>query len=65
VNAVPMTTATARSMRLPREMKFLKPFTYMTPWWLNCRSATPIDQARDGEIANLFRTPGAACSHAR
>ena len=31
VNAVPMTTATARSMRLPREMKFLKPFTYMTP----------------------------------
>ena len=28
VNAVPMTTATARSIRLPRVMKSLKPFTY-------------------------------------
>jgi hypothetical protein len=29
---VPMTTATASSMRLPRERKFRKPFTYMTPY---------------------------------
>jgi hypothetical protein len=42
VNAVPMTTATARSMRLPRVMKSLKPFTYMTPCALNLSGRRPL-----------------------
>jgi hypothetical protein len=41
VNAVPMTTATARSMRLPRVMNCLKPFTYLcSPWCRDCLPGT-------------------------
>jgi hypothetical protein len=52
VNAAPMTTATARSMTLPRRMNSLKPFT------LHCLAAhapqeDEVDGALDGVAAGL------------
>src|SRR5580692_8291341 len=56
VNAVPMTTATARSMTLPRERKVLKPFTYLTPCAIDRSADDPCRPNWECRISDPART---------